>query len=188
MPEDDSLPDTHLAETNIPDDRIGVLIGEDGKSKKRLEQQSDCDLSIDSETGDVEIESEKSVDVYFMQEVVRAVGKGFNPSTASLILKKDYLLQTLDIKDYGSDDDVNRLKGRVIGTNGKTRETIEELAETHVSVYDHYVSIIGRAEHIQAARRAVEQLLNGQSHSSVYKSLEQHRDKVTRRRLEQGGF
>ena len=188
MPEETELPDTHMAETAIPDDRIGALIGTDGKSKKRLEKQGDCEITIDSDTGDVEIESDESVDVYFMQEVVRAVGKGFNPSTASLILKKDYLLQSLNIKDYAGDDDVTRVKGRVIGTNGKTRETIEELTETHVSIYDHYVSIIGRAEHIQAARRAVEQLLNGQSHSSVYKSLERHKDKVTRRRLEQGGF
>jgi len=179
----------HLAQTHIPEDRIGALIGKEGKSKRRLEKQSDCDLDIDSETGDVEIESDSSVDVYFVQEVVNAVGNGFNPSTASLILKKDYLLETIDIGEYVAEDKVKRMKGRVIGTNGKTRETIEDLTETYLSVYDDHVSIIGRVEHIQAARRAVEKLLNGQSHSAVYKALERHRDKVRRRQLvNTGGF
>lgn len=183
MSDEPSLDEEHIAQTRIPDDRIGALIGTDGKSKKRLQEQSGCDLSIDSDTGEVEIRSDSSVDVYFMQEVVNAVGNGFNPSTASLILKKDYLFETLNIKDYVADDQVTRMKGRVIGTNGKTRETIEDLTETHVSVYGHTVNVIGRTEHIQAARRAVEKLLNGQSHSSVYKALEQHRDQVQRERL-----
>lgn len=187
MVEDDGtqsdVDEEHIATVTIPEDRIGALIGKEGKSKKRLKKQAECSLDIDSDTGDVEIASSSSVDVYFMQEVVKAVGNGFNPSTASLILKKDYLLETLNVKDYVADDQVKRVKGRVIGTNGKTRETIEELTESYVSVYDTSVSLIGRVEHIEAARRAVEKLLNGQSHSAVYKALEKHRDKIRRQRL-----
>jgi ribosomal RNA assembly protein len=180
---------SHLAQTRIPEDRIGALIGKEGKSKRRLEKQSDCSLDIDSDTGEVTIESSSSVDVYFVQEVVNAVGNGFNPSTASLILKKDYLFESIDINNYVGEKRVKQMKGRVIGTNGKTRETIEDLTETYLSVYEQNVSIIGRVEHIQAARQAVEKLLNGQSHSAVYKALERHRDKVKRQRLvNTGGF
>lgn len=183
----DDADSTHITTATIPEDRIGVLIGEEGKTKRRLEEQSGCDLNIDSDTGHVDIESDDSVDAYFMREVVTAVGHGFNPSTASLILKKDYLLETLDVTNYASDGQVKRVKGRVIGTDGKTRETIEDLTETHVSVYGTTVSVIGRAEHIQAARQAVEKLLNGQSHSAVYKSLERHRDQMQRQRLKNTG-
>jgi ribosomal RNA assembly protein len=173
----------NAAEVHIPEDRIGALIGREGKAKKRLEAQGECEIDIDSSSGKVVIESDDSLNVYFMKEVVRAVGRGFNPSTASLILKKDYLFEVLDITEYGNEKQVPRLKGRVIGTNGKARETIEDLTETHISVYGKAVSIVGRAENMGAARRAVQALLNGGSHSAVYKRLEEHKQRRERERM-----
>lgn len=173
----------HSTDILIPERRIGALIGKEGKAKKRLQALGECKLEINSNTGLVKIHSDNSVRLFFMKEVVRAVGRGFNPSTASLLLKQDYLLEVLDLKDYVSDKQLQRVKGRVIGKNGRTREILEELTETYISISGRRISIIGRAEYIPMAHKAVEDLLSGRPHGSVYKYLERHKEKIEREKL-----
>ena len=76
-----------------------------------------------------------------------------------------------------------RLKGRVIGKDGKSRQLIEELSEAYVSVYGKTVCIIGTAESASMAKRAVEYLLQGSTHASVYKWLENRRREMKRKRI-----
>ena len=75
----------------IPLDRIGVLIGPGGNVKKQIEQATHTQLAIDSEEGDVEIRSNSGVHLYEAREIVRAIGRGFNPDVALQLLKQDYL-------------------------------------------------------------------------------------------------
>ncbi|MFP4188945.1 MAG: KH domain-containing protein, partial [Halobacteriales archaeon] len=39
----------------IPDDRIGVLIGTEGKTKRLIEERADVTIDIDSESGAVAV-------------------------------------------------------------------------------------------------------------------------------------
>ena len=78
------------------------------------------------------------------------------------------------------------MKGRIIGAEGKSRRTIEELTETNVSVYGKTVSIIGLAEGVDMARRAIETLLSGSPHANVYKWLEKKRRELKRAYFEKG--
>lgn len=43
---------------------------------------------------------------------------------------------------------------------------------THVSIYGKTVSIIGDMEHLQIAKEAVEMILDGARHKTVYSFLE----------------
>ena len=43
----------------IPIERIGVIIGKSGNTKRRIEKKCHVDLNIDSETGEVIITSDK---------------------------------------------------------------------------------------------------------------------------------
>ena len=80
-----------------------------------------------------------------------------------------------------SNDAMIRLKGRVIGRDGKSRKLIEELTECSISVFGKTISIIGSAESAAAARQAVESLLRGSTHANVYKWLEKRRREIKRR-------
>jgi ribosomal RNA assembly protein len=71
-----------------------------------------------------------------------------------------------------------RLKGRVIGEEGKARRIIEELTETYISVFGNTVSIIGQAYNVSICRRAIESLLSGSPHSGVYFWLEKKRKEL----------
>ena len=168
----------------IPRDRIAVLIGIKGAGKRQLEQVCKTQIEVDSGEGTVTIGGGDAINLYVCREIVLAIGRGFAPELAQLLLKPDYGVEILNIKDFAkTDNDATRLKGRVIGEEGKSRRTIEELTGIHISVYGKTVGLIGELEALPIARKAVESLLAGQPHASVYKWLEQRRKELRRRRI-----
>lgn len=167
----------------IPKNRIGVLIGKDGEVKKEIEEKSGAMLDINSKTGQVNIDLRDVEDPILslkVEDVVRAVGRGFNPKKAIKILNDEIDLELIDIRDWvgKNTNAVQRMRGRVIGRDGRTRELIEELTETHVSVKGNTVGIIGRNFELNVARRAVEMLLEGKEHATVYNYLEGKREDI----------
>lgn len=163
-------------EIKIPKERVAVLIGKSGETKKELEEYSESRIDVDSKEGDVKITGEDSLKMYACREVVQAIGRGFNPELANLLFKQDYALEIIPLLDYVKHKGhFERIKGRVIGANGKSRETIENLTNTYISVYGKTISILGRVEDIITCKKAVESLLLGSPHSNVYKWLEKNR-------------
>ncbi|MBW2967321.1 KH domain-containing protein [Candidatus Woesearchaeota archaeon] len=172
-------------ELKIPKERIAVLIGVKGDIKKKIESETNSKIHIDSDEGDVRITGNDSLGLFSAREIIKAVGRGFSPEVALQILKSDYAFELLNLQDYigKSQNTAKRLKGRVIGTEGKTRKYIETTTETNISVYGKTIGIIGEAEKVLLARRAIESLLAGATHSSVYKWLEKKKKELDRNRM-----
>jgi ribosomal RNA assembly protein len=164
----------------IPKERIGVLIGPDGSVKREIERRTGTRLLIDSDGGEVTIESaEGGLGSLQALEVVKAVGRGFSPERAFRLFEEDNYLDIIDIRDFVGDSEnaMQRMRGRVIGERGKIREMIEQMTGAYISVYGKTVSIIGKPEQIKMARTAVEMLLSGAEHSSVIRFMERERSK-----------
>ncbi len=163
-------------EIKIPQERVAVLVGKEGATKKEIEEQTQCKLQISKE-GDVTIEGVDPLLLYITREIVHAIGRGFNPKIALNLLKTDYILELIDLKDAlgKSRNTQERLKGRIIGTAGKSREEIERLSETNICVYGKTVGIIGEVSHATLAREAIAMLLSGSMHKTVYQYLEKKR-------------
>lgn len=173
-------------ELRIPKARIAVLIGKKGEIKEQLEKETKTKIKVDSKEGDVFITGEDALNLYTVREIIMAIGRGFNPDIAMLLLKQDYCFEVIDISDYVSHKDhIKRLKGRVIGAEGKARRTIETLTETRISVYGKTVGIIGQTENASTARRAVESLLKGSEHAKIYSWLEKKRGELRRKEIEE---
>jgi len=175
----------------IPSERIGVLIGPNGATKKYIEQRLSVVLEIESETGGVKIILTENVEdpllLFKAKDVVNAIGRGFSPKLAfRLIRDEEAFLDVIDLRTvFGrSESDMKRVKGRIIGMEGKTRMIIEELTETNVCVYGHTVSLIGDIEQVQAAREAIQMLIRGSLHSTVYRFLHRKRRELKKRKLE----
>lgn len=175
----------------VPKERIGALIGPEGRVKERIEKKLGIEIGIDSETGDVTLtlapNSEDPSVLFRAKEVVTAVGRGFAPERASrLIQDEDALLEVIDLRELlgRSPADIERIKGRVIGQEGKTRRIIEELTDADVSVYGHTVSIIAGAEEMDIAREAIRMLLEGRQHNTVYRFLHNKRRELKKKKLE----
>jgi ribosomal RNA assembly protein len=177
--------------TKIPKDRIGALIGPDGKVKQVLEKRLKVELTIDSETGDVAIklapESDDPSLLFRAQEVITAIGRGFTPEGAfRLIDDEELLLEVIDLREtFGtSQSDLQRVKSRLIGQEGKTRRIIEELTEADVSIHGHTVAIIADMDQMEIAREAVKMILRGSMHSTVYRYLNRKRRELKKKKLE----
>lgn len=172
-------------ELKIPKERIAVLIGKKGEVKKRVEEETKTEIKVDSKEGNIFIKGTNALSLFNAREVINAIARGFNPEIAELLLRGDYGLEIISITDFTGKNKANitRLKGRVIGREGKSRKIIEELTECYISVYGKTIAIIGKHENLANARRAVESLLQGSPHSNVYKWLEKRRREVKRREL-----
>ncbi len=170
----------------IPMERIAVLIGKNGEVKEEIEKHG-VQLEIDSATGDVKIVAEDSLKEMEAENVVRAIGRGFSPEKAILLFNEDYYFELLDMRDWvgKKKEHVKRIAGRIIGKEGKTRRIIEETTGAYISVYGHTVGIIGRIDELQMAKQAIEMLLEGANHHTVYRFLEKER---RRRKLQEFGL
>jgi ribosomal RNA assembly protein len=163
----------------IPKERVAVLIGKGGETKKEIEDLSQTTLNIDSEEGDIHIKGTDPIKLYTAKDVIHAIGRGFNPEIAIRLFKSDYAFELLNLHDYvKTTNDKYRLKGRVIGKEGKARKIIEDLINVNISVYGKTIGIIGMAEFVMVARRAIESLLTGSPHSKIYKWLETQRREI----------
>ncbi len=176
----------------IPRNRVGVLIGPEGSVKAEIEKRLKVRLKINSETGDVTISpqpgNEDPVSLFQAKEYVQAIGRGFSPERASLLLEdnEDVTLTIIDLREIvgRSASDIKRVKGRVIGRAGKMRRIIEELTETRISVFGHTISIIGKIESVEIAKEAITMLIKGSQHSTVNRFLHRKRRELKRKMLE----
>ncbi len=166
----------------IPKERVGVLVGPDGEVKRQIERACMVKLKIDSDAGDVTVipteeGSKQGMVGLNARDIVKAIARGFSPERAMRLVSEDMYLEIIDIRDYAGKDrkHIARVRARLIGTDGKTRSTIEEFSGAELEIYGNTVSIIADLLSMDAAKRAVEMLLEGSEHSVVYRFLENKR-------------
>ncbi|MDH5438933.1 MAG: KH domain-containing protein [Candidatus Bathyarchaeota archaeon] len=175
----------------VPRERIGALIGPDGRMKETVEKQLSVELQIDSQTGNVTITLSLTAEdpsvLFRAKEVITAIGRGFSPERASRLLQDDdTVLVVIDLRNIvgRSQSDIKRLKGRIIGKEGKTRRIIEELTDASVSVHGHTISIIGDMDQAEAAREAIKMFIKGSQHRTVYRFLHKKRRDLKKKQME----
>ena len=169
----------------LPKDRVGVLIGKKGEVKSELEKRTGALIDVESTTGEVSIDTEHVEDPVMalkVVDIIKAVGRGFSPKRAFRLLDENVYLRGFDIRDYTGKNPkhVRRIRARLIGSKGKTRNLIEELSETEISIFGNTVYIIGDLEALEIAESAVDMLLSGSEHAVVYRYLEMKRRELKR--------
>ncbi len=180
-----------MQHVKIPQDRIGVLIGEGGETMREIEAEAEVRLDIDSENGSVAVDAVGDpVRGLKGPEIVRAIGRGFPPEDALRLLEDDMML--FDVVDIDAasrnKNDMKRQKGRLIGESGRTRELMEELSGASVVIYGSTLGIIGAPEQVDAVRTAAEMLLDGAPHGAVYSFLEERHNEMKHQGWSTTGF
>ncbi|MCW1300883.1 MAG: KH domain-containing protein [Candidatus Nanoarchaeia archaeon] len=166
----------------IPRERVGVLIGKGGKMKERMEKELDVKIRVKG--NEVTIRSEDSIDGWIAKNVVTAIGRGFSPEIALWLKDENFTLNIIDIKEWArSKKKLIRLRGRLIGSEGKVKEKIEKLCNVKLSIYGKTISVIGNAYNVELASKAIEKLLNGSKHSTIFRMLESQRKSLKEREL-----
>lgn len=154
----------------IPAERVAALVGRNGEAKKQIEKAAGVRLKVDEE-GEVMIEGDAEK-IFFAKDVVRAVGRGFEPRVALKILREGFHFHVINLKEYtNTNNAMRRIKGRIIGEKGRIKDEIENAADSHISIYGHTVGVIGPMDSVQIALEAVGMIINGAMHSTVLNYL-----------------
>jgi len=160
----------------IPEDRVGVLIGPGGRTKREIATRTRTEIEVDAGEGEVRIQAPDTDPMAAMRarDIALAIGRGFSPERALRLLQETSFLRILDIKVTTGRKEkavLRRIRSRVIGTRGRARTRIEELSGCSVSVYGSTVALIGDEAQLERGSRAVEMLLRGSEHSTVFHLL-----------------
>ena len=141
------------------------------KNKKRLEKE--LNIKISNNGKEVSLSGEP-VDEYVAEKVLEALNLGFPLEIALLIKEEDYTFEILNMRDFTKKKDFPRIRARIIGKEGKTLRTLNNLTNCNFEVLDKEIGIVGDAENIEAARQSVISLIQGAKQSNVYAYLEKH--------------
>lgn len=153
----------------IPKERKRVL------NKEVIERiENELGVKVYRQNNEVEIEGE-GIEAYKALNILKAIARGFAPEHAFLLLDDENILEIIEIP--GNEKARIRIRARVIGRNGIVRKNIERYTNCKLAIYGKTVSIIGKIEKVQIAREAIEMLINGKKHSTMYKYLESLRRK-----------
>jgi ribosomal RNA assembly protein len=115
----------------VPLDRVGVIVGRNGKVRKRVEKLANVKIEVNSE-GVVTItapeNTEDPVLAWKARDMIRAMARGFSPKNALSLIADDMQLIVVSLRDVvgSSPNQMKRVAGRIIGENGRTRRVIEQ--------------------------------------------------------------
>jgi ribosomal RNA assembly protein len=177
-----------LQEVKIAGSRVGVLIGKGGATKKELETKTNTTITVDSKEGLVKIEAadDNTIPLLRAVEIVNAINRGFSPERAfEMIEDEDLLLDVIDLSAMADGPrQLDRLRGRIIGKDGRAREQIEDMTDVEISVFGKTVALIGYPEQLKTARAAIDMLIEGVPHENVFafldrKKKEQKQDMIS---------
>jgi len=174
----------------IPQDRVGTLIGTKGETKKMLQRISGIKIEVDTEGEVIIYDDAETADPLMalkIIDVIKAIGRGFAPDRATRLFDDDEYLEVVDLKEFvgGRNNQLSRIRGRLIGKDGKTRQIIEDLTGVYMTIYGNTVAMIGNSISLPVAKHAVELILNGSEHATVYHYLESQRPRL---RIAEMGF
>lgn len=144
------------------------------RNKKRLGEK--LGVRINNRGKEIVIEG-TSINEYAAEKVIEAIDFGFSLSTALLIKEEDFTFEVINIKDHTKRKDLERIRARLIGTQGKTLKTLHDLTNCSFELKDNRIGIIGNPEDIENAQNAAVAIIKGSKQSNVYNLLEKHHPK-----------
>jgi len=139
------------------------------KNKTKLEKE--LEVKIENKGKNIFVDGEGDKE-FIALKVLEAIDIGFSIERALLLKNENNIFQTLNIRDLTKRNDIHRIKGRLIGTEGKTLRTLKTLTNCAISVTDNQIGIIGDAESIKDAIISVTSLVQGSKQGNVYARLE----------------
>jgi len=109
---------------------------------------------------------------YLCLRIIEAINLGFSLEKALALKNEDVILHILNIRDITRRNDLERVRARLIGTQGKTKSNMENLSDCMISIHDNWVGIIGEVGCIEEAIISLRMIIQGSKQGNVYTRLE----------------
>lgn len=108
-------------------------------------------------------------------EVIEAINLGFSVDEALMLKKDEVILQVLNIKDITIRKNLEEIRGRIIGTHGRTLKTLNNITNCAITLRDNQIGIIGDTDLIEDAVQAMTSLVQGSKQGNVYGRIERRK-------------
>jgi KH domain-containing protein len=152
-----------------------IIPSEDSKKLTKVAKQLEKELNVAIKIKEKEVAVEGDAeDEFIAEKVVEAILFGFPIEAALLIKKEEYISEVLNIKDYTHRKDLESIRARVIGSEGKTLRALNQLTDCYFEIKGNEVGIIGAPESIKTAHEALIMVIQGSKQANVYAFLEKH--------------
>jgi len=145
------------------------------KAKKKIER--DLNIKLSNRGKEIYIEGTPQNE-YIAEKAIDAIDFGFSIAIATSMKKEELDFEKINIKGYTHSKNLERVRGRLIGTKGKTLQTLSNLTNCYFERKDSEIGIIGNPEDMAIATEAVIMLAQGAKHGNVYKNIERNRPKM----------
>ncbi len=167
------------------DKELGRILTHEGRNIRHLEKEFKTKIIINKgkTEADFLINGKNSVQEYLILEILEALAVGFDLETAMLLKDEEFVFKKVELKKYVHGGRLEVVKGRIVGSQGKSKRVIQSLSECDLCLCDNNISIIGRAENVELASRALESLIRGSKHANVFKALEEGRKSIREEEL-----
>lgn len=139
------------------------------KNKAELEDKLKVKISIIGKK--VTIEGE-AVDEYEASIILEAIDFGFSAKKALMLKDPEILFRRINIKKFSKPQRRSDVRSRVIGTEGKTKRTIENIGNCEMVVNHNEIAIICPASTIEETTTAITNLIRGSKQGNVYAFME----------------
>ena len=139
------------------------------KEKELVEQKLGVKLTIVGKKVTFEGEAYKE---YEASIVLEAMQFGFSARKALSLTDERLAFRKIPMKNFTRRKNMQEVRSRVIGKDGKTKRTIEDISNSDVIINENTIGIICPAEEVEEANTAITNLIKGTKQANVYRFLE----------------
>lgn len=140
------------------------------KNKTKLERALQVNIQINNK--EATISSEDATKEYEASLVLEAIAFGFSTEKALPLKNQDMVFQILPIKSISRRKNLEEVRSRIIGRNGKTKETVEEITQARLHLNHNQLGFIAHTENLQEITTALTNLIQGSKQTNTYRFLE----------------
>ena len=139
------------------------------RTKEELEKKLEVKITIQGRkvtfSGDSLQEYEASI-------ILDAISFGFSAKKALFLKDENMIFRIINIKTFTRKKNLREVRARVIGKEGKTKKTIENISNCHLIIKDKEIGVICSSESIEKLTTALSSLVRGAKQANTYRFLE----------------
>lgn len=139
------------------------------KERERIEKEMGVEILI---KGKKAIVSGPPVKEFETISVIEALTLGFPLKSALTLKNEDIIFKKIHIRHFTRRKNLHEVISRLVGTEGKTKRTIQEISGCEVVISGNEVGIIGSSIEIEATIVAISNIIKGTKQANAYKYLE----------------
>lgn len=165
-----------------------ILISSPEKIKKALPKiKAKIDIHADLKRTYVVINGQEFNEV-IVEKIIQALDFGFEFDDAMMLLKDDRDLSYVNVKEHTHRKNLAEIRARIIGTDGKAKQTIQTLTDSAIVIHNNVVGIIADTQHMPYTIQGIISLIQGAKHGNVFSYIERQNANLRKIKPEELGL